>query len=88
MRIAKPVRRDLSTSKNVAAGARLTYDLRAADQTSVASGTAVAPPPGTPLLLLVPASALQTTGRYVLTVGTGEAPGSASVNFQFSVTEP
>jgi hypothetical protein len=89
--IARPTEKVVALAVDlagVAAGARLTYDLRAADQTSVASGTAVAPPPGTPLLLLMPASALQTTGRYVLTVGTGEAPGSASVHFQFSVTEP
>jgi hypothetical protein len=69
----------------VAAGARLTYDLRAADGASVASGTAAAPPPGTPLLLLIPASALDTTGRYVLTVATGDAPGSASEDYGFSV---
>ena len=69
----------------VAAGARLTYDLRAADGASVASGTAAAPPPGTPLLLLIPASALDTAGRYVLTVATGDAPGSASEDYGFSV---
>jgi Putative zinc-finger len=69
----------------VAAGARLTYDLRAADGASVASGTAAAPPPGTPLLLLIPASALDSAGRYVLTVATGDAPGSASEDYGFSV---
>jgi hypothetical protein len=69
----------------VAAGARLTYDLRAADGTSVASGTAAAPPPGTPLLLLIPASALDSAGRYVLAVGTGNGPGSASVEYRFTL---
>ena len=69
----------------VAAGARLTYDLRAADGTSVASGTAAAPPPGTPLLLLIPASALNSAGRYVLTIGTGDGPGSASVDYRFNI---
>jgi anti-sigma factor RsiW len=69
----------------VAAGARLTYDLRAADGTSVASGTAAAPPPGTPLLLLIPASALESAGRYVLAVGTGDGPGSASVEYRFTL---
>jgi anti-sigma factor RsiW len=69
----------------VLAGARLTYDLRAADGASVASGTAAAPPPGTPLLLLIPASALDSAGRYVLTVATGDAPGSASEDYGFSV---
>jgi hypothetical protein len=69
----------------VPAGARLTYDLRAADGASVASGTAAAPPPGTPLLLLIPASALDSAGRYLLTVATGDAPGSASEDYGFSV---
>ena len=69
----------------VAAGARLTYDLRAADGRSVASGTAAAPPPGTPLLLLIPASDLDSTGRYVLAIVTGDGPGSASVDYRFTI---
>ena len=69
----------------VAAGARLTYDLRAADGGSVASGTAAAPPPGTPLLLLIPASDLDSTGRYVLAIVTGDGPGSASVDYRFTI---
>ena len=44
----------------------------------MASGTAAAPPPGTPLLLLIPASALDSAGRYVLAVGTGDGPGSVT----------
>ena len=72
----------------VAAGARLTYDLRAADGVSVASGTAAAPPPGTPLLLLIPASALDSAGRYTLSVGTSGAPGSASMDYPFTITVP
>ena len=71
----------------VAAGASLTYDLRAADGVSVASGTAAAPPPGTPLLLLIPASALDSAGRYTLSVGTSGAPGSASLEYKFTVSE-
>jgi hypothetical protein len=59
--------------------------LRAADGKSVASGTAAAPPPGTPLLLLIPASALNSAGRYVLAVGTGDGPGSASVEYRFTL---
>jgi hypothetical protein len=70
----------------VAAGASLTYDLRAADGVSVASGTAAAPPPGTPLLLLMPASALDSAGRYTLSVGTSGAPGSASLDYHFTLT--
>jgi hypothetical protein len=68
----------------VAAGARLTYDLRAADGASVATGTAAAPPAGTPLLLLIPASALESTGTYVLSIGSGEA-GSAPVEYRFTL---
>jgi hypothetical protein len=71
----------------VAAGAGLTYDLRAAEGVSVASGTAVAPPPGTPLLLLIPASTLNADGRYTLSVGTSGAPGSASLDYRFTITE-
>ena len=71
----------------VAAGASLTDDLRAADGVSVASGTAAAPPPGTPLLLLIPASALDSAGRYTLSVGTSGAPGSASLEYKFTVSE-
>jgi len=71
----------------VAAGTQLTYDLHAADGVSVASGTAAAPPPGTPLLLLIPVSALDSAGRYTLAVGTA-APGSASVDYPFTITEP
>ena len=69
---------------SVAAGTRLTYDLRAADGSSAATGTAAAPPPGTPLLLLIPASALDADGTYVLSVGTGAAD-SASVDYRFEV---
>ena len=71
----------------VPAGTRLTYDLRAADGMSVASGAAVAPPPGTPLLLLVPASAVQAAGSYVLSVRTGDVAGPASADYRFTVTE-
>ena len=71
----------------VPAGTRLSYDLRAADGTSVASGAAVAPTPGTPLLLLVPASAVQAVGSYALSVRTGDVAGSASADYRFTVTE-
>jgi anti-sigma factor RsiW len=73
---------------DVAAGTRLTYDLRAADGRSVASGTAAAPPPGTPLLLLIPASALQSAGGYLLAVRSGDGPGSAAVDYRLTITDP
>lgn len=65
----------------VPAGSRLTYDLRAADGVSVASGTAAAPPPGTPLLLLIPASSLDSSGGYVLAVVSGDGPDSTDYRF-------
>jgi hypothetical protein len=71
----------------VPAGSRLSYDLRAADGGSVASGAAVAPTPGTPLLLLVPVSAVQAAGSYVLSVGAGDVAGPASVDYRFTITE-
>lgn len=71
----------------VPAGTRLSYDLRAADGGSVASGAAVAPTPGTPLLLLVPASAVQAAGSYVLSVRAGDIAGPASVDYRFTITE-
>jgi hypothetical protein len=70
----------------IPAGARLAYDLRAADGKSVATGTAAAPPPGTPLLLLIPASALEAAGTYVVSVTAGE--GSAAVDYAFTITNP
>lgn len=70
----------------IPAGARLTYDFRAADGRSVATGTAAAPPPGTPLLLLIPASALEAPGTYVVAVTAGE--GSAAVDYAFTITNP
>lgn len=72
----------------IPAGSRLTYDLRAADGVSVATGTAAVPPPGTPLLLLIPASALEGAGRYVLSVRPGGEAGSASVDYPFTITDP
>ena len=70
----------------VPADTRLAYDLRTADGSSVASGTAVAPSPGTPLLLLVPGSAVRAAGSYLLTVSDGGA-ASTPVNYRFTLTE-
>ncbi len=65
----------------------LTYDLRTVDDKSVASGVTAAPPAGTPLLLLVPASKLDSPGGYVLLVraGGGEKPPVAE--YRFAVAE-
>jgi hypothetical protein len=71
----------------IPAGSRLSYDLRTADGSSVASGTAVAPSPGTPLLLLVPGSIVRATGSYLLTVSAGDSAASTPVNYRFTLTE-
>jgi hypothetical protein len=60
----------VDTSSAVSSG-ELSYDLRSAAGTLVASGRAQAPPFGT-LLLLIPAKAVSTPGRYVLTIADGE----------------
>lgn len=53
---------------NVApSGPELIYDLGAESGATVLSGMARTPPPGTPLLLVLPANIL-TSGRYVLTL--------------------
>lgn len=48
-------------------GPELIYDLGAESGATVLSGMARTPPPGTPLLLVLPANIL-TSGRYVLTL--------------------
>ncbi|MCC7242100.1 MAG: zf-HC2 domain-containing protein [Acidobacteria bacterium] len=71
----------------VPAGARLTYDLRTAGGRSVASGTAVAPSPGTPLLLLMPGASVGAAGGYTLSVHAEGDPESLPVDYRFTVTE-
>jgi hypothetical protein len=71
----------------IAADTRLAYDLRTADGSSVAAGTAVAPSPGTPLLLLVPGSAVRAAGSYVLTVRASGEPAAVPVDYRFTLTD-
>ena len=68
-------------------GAALTYDLRTVDDQSVASGVAQAPPAGTPLLLLVPATTLKAAGGYVLLVRAGAAQDPPIAEYRFAVAE-
>jgi anti-sigma factor RsiW len=75
-------------ASGVAAGTRLTYDLRAADGASVASGAASAPTPGAPLLLLFPGSAFSAPGSYVLTLRGGDASSPVIVDYRFAVSKP
>lgn len=70
----------------VQAGTRLTYDLRTASGEIAASGSAEAPSPGTPLLLLVPGTALASPGSYVLTVRAEGPAGPATTDYRFTVT--
>jgi hypothetical protein len=68
------------------AGAPLTYDLRTVDGQSVVSGAVSAPPAGTPLLLVIPATRLAAPGVYTLMIG---GNGSAPVaEYRFAVAKP
>ena len=68
------------------AGAPLTYDLRTVDGQSVVSGAVTAPPAGTPLLLVIPATRLASPGAYTLMIGgNGNAPVA---EYRFAVAKP
>lgn len=69
-------------------GTDLAYALRNSDGEQVASGRVPAPPAGTPLLLLVPASSLSAAGRYVLIVRDATNAGSPATEYAFVVTTP
>jgi hypothetical protein len=71
----------------VRAGTRLTYDLRTASGEVAASGSAEAPSPGTPLLLLIPGTAFASPGSYVLTVRAESPAGPATTDYRFTVTD-
>jgi hypothetical protein len=58
----------------VASGSSLSYVIRSAAGSVIASGTVQAPPAGAPLLLLVPTAEVSLPGRYVLSVGDSEYP--------------
>ncbi len=70
----------------VSTGARLEYDLRTPGGQSVASGVVAAPPPGAPLLLLIPGAALANDGSYVLSVRAG-AGDPAATDYRFAVMQ-
>ena len=69
-------------------GAELTYALRNSAGEQVGSGRLPAPAAGTPLLLLVPSSALSAGGRYVLIVRDAASPESTANEYAFVVTTP
>ena len=70
----------------VSPDARLEYDLRTPDGQSAASGVVTAPPPGAPLLLLIPGAALAADGSYVLSLRAG-AGDPAATDYRFAVMQ-
>ena len=61
------------------------YELRSADGRQVAAGRAPFRPPGTPLLLIVPASTLSSPGQYVLSLRDREGAPIADYRFDVAV---
>jgi hypothetical protein len=70
----------------IAPGTRLTYDLRTAGGQVAASGAALAPPPGVPLLLLIPRSSLVGAGSHVLSIRAAEG-GPAALDYRFTISD-
>jgi hypothetical protein len=67
-------------------GVGLTYDLRTAGGQVAASGAALAPAPGVPLLLLIPGSSLVGEESYELSVR-GAAGESAVLSYRFTISD-
>jgi hypothetical protein len=74
----------LAVEANPPAGAaEWIYQLRDTDGRQVAAGRAPLPAPGTPLLLVVPASTLRAPGKYILSLRDREgAPSIADYHFE------
>jgi hypothetical protein len=70
----------------IAPGVGLTYDLRTAGGQVAASGAALAPSPGAPLLLLIPASSLVGTGSYELSIRAAEGE-PAVLSYRFTISD-
>ena len=66
-------------------GTSLTYDLRTVDGQSVVSGAVTAPPAGTPILLVIPATRFASPGAYTMTIRIGNAPVA---DYRFAVAKP
>ena len=66
--------------------ADVAYELAAVDGRRIASGRAAAPPPGAPLLLLVPAWTLVREMHYILTVRDTASTSSSLGEYRFSVS--
>jgi hypothetical protein len=70
---------------DAAAQGEVAYDLSRAAGPSIAAGRVPAPQPGTPLLLLVPATLLSPETHYVLTVRDTMARGLTYGEYRFTV---
>jgi hypothetical protein len=65
---------------------QLTYDLRRADGTHIASGRVAAPLPGTPLFFLMPSSTLVGSMHYILTVHDAGSSNRSLGEYRFEVS--
>jgi hypothetical protein len=66
--------------------AELTYNLRRADGTDVATGRVAAPPSGAPLLFLIPSSTLVGSMHYILTVHDAGSGNRTLGEYRFEVS--
>jgi hypothetical protein len=66
----------------------LEYELRRADNTTVASGRVPAPQAGSPLLLMMPASLLQPSEHYVLNLKNPASADLTASSYRFTVGAP
>jgi hypothetical protein len=66
--------------------AEITYDLTTTEGRRVVSGRAPAPPPGTPLLLLLPSWTLSGSMHYILSVHDAAASGRLLGEYRFAVS--
>jgi hypothetical protein len=67
-------------------GGELEFSLRAESGMIVAAGKAPAPPPGAPLLLLLPARVVSVPGPYVLSISNPARGDGTSDEYRFQVT--
>jgi hypothetical protein len=69
-------------------GGEVTYDLSSSDGRHIVSGRTAAPPPGTPLLLLLPSWTLAGSMHYILLVHDAGASGRLLGEYRFAVSKP
>jgi hypothetical protein len=74
----------LAVDVGAGGGPDLAYDLRTVGGKSAASGRVVAPQPGAPLLLLIPAWTLTPAGHYILAIRRA-ADGDVLNEYRFAV---